>query len=314
MINQLTNFEYEIIVLDDCSTDNTRDIIDTFEKLYPQKIRKVYQTENQFQKGVPVVNQIFYPLARGKYVAYCEGDDYWTNENKLQIQVDFLENNHDYVAYTHECWEVDENENQISDYYFNGCYKKHYDLKVHCSLQILSGQTATIMHKKEAFCIENEKVLKDLGELKITGDIKKTAILVVNGPIYHDSHVMSHHRRVYSKGDSWSAQTSDRNLRIFYFDALDELSEFINTHFGMNISYEKFKIKMTATSFYLMVLRKEKLETLKYMYDSLIGTKNLHIKLGVMLVQLPFIRMQIRNNREKARKLRANGFVSEKER
>lgn len=298
MVNQITDFDYEIIVLDDCSSDNTREVINDFVEKYPKKVRKVFQSENQYKKNVPIVNQIFYPLARGEYIAYCEGDDYWTDNKKLQRQVNFLDSHHEYIAHTHECWEVDEKGNKIVGYYFNGCYKKHYDIETHCSMQILSGQTATIMHRKEAFSVEGKQALEELGHLKVTGDVKKTAILLMSGPIYHDGYVMSHHRRIYNKGDSWSAQNSERNLRIFYFDALDELSVFLEKYFGRSVSYEKFKIKMTATSLYLIILRKERIETFKHMFLSMKGTKHLYAKLFFMIIQLPFIRIIIKANRK----------------
>lgn len=300
MLNQKTDFEYEIIVLDDCSTDNTREIINNFQRKYPNKIRKIFQKTNQYQKGISVVNKFFYPIARGKYISYCEGDDYWINENKLQLQVDFLDNNPKYVAHTHECKEIDEYGKVITNYYFNGCHKTVYDLKIHTSLQILSGQTATIMHRKESFVVRDNSLF-EFGQLNITGDVKKTAFLAMNGPIYHENIIMSHHRRVYKTGDSWSAKTTNRNLRIFYFNALDELSEYLSNYFGKEITYEKFKLKMLATSFYLFVLRKESFGTFKYMYSSMKGIDHFYLKFFLMILHLPLMRIQIKYSRKKNR-------------
>lgn len=307
MIHQKTDFNFEIIVLDDASTDGTQDIIREFCEKYPDIVKAVFQTENQFSKGVPIVNAIFYPRAQGKYIAYCEGDDYWTDMCKLQTQADFLDKHPEYVACSHECWEVDENGKKITDYYFNGCYKEHYDLKLHCNYQILSGQTATLMHRREAFLIENAESLEALGKLKITGDVKKTAILVLSGPMYHTGIVMSHHRRVYKGGDSWSATTAKENLRVFYFDALDGLEEYINKYFNRKVSYEGFKIKMAVTSFYMFLLKRnsEQWNTWKYMYTCVKKYPHAHRKLLVMFVKLPFVRMQIRESRIKNRRLNA---------
>lgn len=309
IIAQRTNFKYEIIVLDDASKDGTQEIIKEYCLNYPDLVKSVLQTENQFSKGVPIVNQIFYPMAKGKYIAYCEGDDYWTDCLKLQKQADFLDAHPEYVAYSHECWEVDESGNKITDYYFNGCYKQYYDLKLHCNWQILSGQTATLMHRKEGFQVEGKEALEELGKLKITGDVKKTAILVLSGPIYHTGKVMSHHRRVYNKGDSWSASTAKDNLRIFYFDALDELEEYIGQYFGRKISYEKFKIKMTITSLYLYLLdrNKEKYDTFKYMYHMVKRYRFIYFKLMLMFVQLPIVRTEIKISRMKNRHLNKKG-------
>lgn len=88
---QKTNFPFEIIIHDDASTDGTADIIREYEQKYPDIIRATYQTENQWSKGIDVLKAFVYPKIQGQYVALCEGDDYWIDENKLQKQVDFLD-------------------------------------------------------------------------------------------------------------------------------------------------------------------------------------------------------------------------------
>lgn len=99
---QKTNFDYEVIINDDCSTDGTVDIIREFENKYPGKIRPIYHDENQWSKGIRNILATFvYPKARGKYYAVCEGDDYWTDPYKLQKQVDYLEAHPDTVMCFH---------------------------------------------------------------------------------------------------------------------------------------------------------------------------------------------------------------------
>ena len=98
---QKTNFTFEVLIHDDASTDNTAEIIREYEDKYPDIIKPIYQTENQYSKGVKIGLTYLYPNAKGKYIAECEGDDYWTDPLKLQKQVDFLENNPDYVMCSH---------------------------------------------------------------------------------------------------------------------------------------------------------------------------------------------------------------------
>lgn len=88
---QKTEFKYEVLVHDDASTDKTPDIIKEYEKKYPDIIRPIYQKENQYSKGISIGRTFQYPRVRGKYVAICEGDDYWTDPNKLQKQFDIME-------------------------------------------------------------------------------------------------------------------------------------------------------------------------------------------------------------------------------
>jgi len=93
---QKTNFNFEVLIHDDASTDYTAEIIREYEKKYPDIIKPIYQKENQYSKGVKISPKIQYPRAKGKYIAGCEGDDYWTDSYKLQKQVDFLEANPEY--------------------------------------------------------------------------------------------------------------------------------------------------------------------------------------------------------------------------
>lgn len=100
-IMQDTKFKYEIIIHDDASTDRTANIIKEYEKKYSDIIIPIYQTENKYSKGIDIWNVYQIPLSKGKYVAICEGDDYWIDKNKLQKQVDCLENNPEYgMCYT----------------------------------------------------------------------------------------------------------------------------------------------------------------------------------------------------------------------
>lgn len=90
-VMQKTNFRFEVLINDDASPDNTAAIIREYEEKYPEIIKPIYQTENQYSKGISINKQILTPKAQGKYIAICEGDDYWTDPLKLQKQVDALE-------------------------------------------------------------------------------------------------------------------------------------------------------------------------------------------------------------------------------
>lgn len=95
---QQTNFKFEIIVGNDCSTDNTLEIVKLFSAKYPDKIKIVSSPQNL---GIHYNLINCTKLCKGKYIALCEGDDYWTDNYKLQKQVSFLENNLDYIICCH---------------------------------------------------------------------------------------------------------------------------------------------------------------------------------------------------------------------
>jgi len=106
---QKTNFAFEIIINDDASTDGTTEIIEDYRKRYPEIIFPVFQKTNLYSKGIRGMNPRFtFPIARGKYIAMCEGDDYWMDPWKLQKQVDFLEVNSSYVITFHDAKVINE--------------------------------------------------------------------------------------------------------------------------------------------------------------------------------------------------------------
>jgi glycosyltransferase involved in cell wall biosynthesis len=93
---QKTNFPFEVLIHDDASTDKTAEIIREYEVKYPDIIKPIFQTENQYSKKVRISSIFQYPRAKGKYIALCEGDDYWIDSLKLQKQVTLLEENEEY--------------------------------------------------------------------------------------------------------------------------------------------------------------------------------------------------------------------------
>jgi len=100
IVNQKTNFPFELIIHDDASNDGTTQKVLALKEKYPDIIVPIIQRENQFY-SCNIAKTYLNPVAKGKYVAICEGDDYWADENKLQKQVDFLENNADCTLVFH---------------------------------------------------------------------------------------------------------------------------------------------------------------------------------------------------------------------
>ncbi|MCB9364247.1 MAG: glycosyltransferase [Flavobacteriales bacterium] len=143
-INQITNFDYEILLGEDDSSDNTRNICLEYLEKHKKKIRLfLHERKNViFINGLPSGRyNLLHNLknSAGKYIALCEGDDYWTDPFKLQKQVDFLENNPEYVACYHGCKHV----NQYDEIIKKSRYGNYPDLTAD---QLLTGEGAMITH------------------------------------------------------------------------------------------------------------------------------------------------------------------------
>ena len=114
-VMQKTTFPFEAIVHDDASTDGSAAIIREYAEKYPNIIKPIYETNNQHSKHdgslARIMDAAIHPNA--KYIAMCEGDDYWSDPNKLQIQVDFLEGHPDYSLTAHEYKEWNETEQRF---------------------------------------------------------------------------------------------------------------------------------------------------------------------------------------------------------
>lgn len=110
ILSQKTEYKYELLIGEDCSTDHTREIIREYERKYPEIIRVVYQKNNQ---GCTKNSYSLDLLARGKFIAGCEGDDFWCDDGRIQRDIDFLLTHPEYVGVCHRCRVVDENGAEI---------------------------------------------------------------------------------------------------------------------------------------------------------------------------------------------------------
>jgi glycosyltransferase involved in cell wall biosynthesis len=111
ILMQKTDFDFEIVISDDNSTDNSRDILEAYYQKYPDKIKLLFAEKN---RGVNNSSLEVFKNCKGKYLAFLDGDDYWINENKLQKQIDFLEQNPDYMGCFHDAEIVSKPEADIS--------------------------------------------------------------------------------------------------------------------------------------------------------------------------------------------------------
>lgn len=117
VLNQKTNFEFDIVIGEDCSTDDTREIVKKYSENNPGKFRLFLPEKNIGMMEMDVATR---KMCTGEYIALLNGDDYWTDENKLQIQIDFMEQNPDAVMCFHKAEIINENTGYKFDSYYPG--------------------------------------------------------------------------------------------------------------------------------------------------------------------------------------------------
>ncbi len=240
IVDQKTNFKYEVLVHDDASTDKTAEIIREFEKEYPDVIKPIYQAENQYSQGVSVNKKFQYPRTKGKYVAICEGDDYWTDERKLQKQFDFLETHEDYVLVAHGGKKVSEENEFISEFVIDKVDYEKGEVINHLSC----FPTASMFYRASAWK-NNEKFVNIIA----TYDYAVKAVLSTEGKVHVIPESMSAYR-VASKG-SWTERIEKKSKNLIkhletsvdFFEKFDLYREGqYHDYIQKEISRRKFKI------------------------------------------------------------------------
>lgn len=223
---QQTSFPFIAVVHDDASTDGSADIIREYAEKYPDIIKPIFQSENQYSKrNGSIRRDLNQACGDIKYHALCEGDDYWTDPHKLQKQVDWLESHPEYsivccastVATYHE-----------GGYTYSPCSYADHDCDIPCEQVIEEhgrmAQTAGLVYRAA--------VLGEIPEESYicgNGDYRIQLISVLNGKMRYLSDTMTVYRSMTP--GSWGA----RHHRKIGYEALHRLlSSFLTLTGAMN--------------------------------------------------------------------------------
>lgn len=214
---QKTNFKFEILIHDDCSTDGTIDILKEYEKKYPKLIKVIYEDENQYSKGVKVTT-ILYKYCKGKYIALCEGDDYWCDKNKLQIQYDFMEKHPNCSLTVHACYLLDDVTNKRKRK-----RQPYFGSRVYSTKEIILGDGDLFATNSMFYRREYINNLPAFYYLSPVGDYPLTIYLSLCGKVYFINKAMSIYR-VNAKGSWTTIQNNQKKVQ----DLLKKKSELNN--------------------------------------------------------------------------------------
>ncbi len=223
ILMQNVNFPYEVLVHEDASPDRTADIIREYEAKYPEIIKPIYRTENQYSQGKSV-SKFNFDRARGKYLAFCEGDDYWSDPGKLQKQVDFLEAHPEYIATAHRVRAINDHGEVLDIPGFTDVVEHAYTVDEYIKHSLPSQLASLVM--RNVFLTLDSHTLDLFYSCKANGDERLSLLLVMMGDIYCFSEDMSAYRRIVSEGTSWNARMRGRNRAYSVYKQRLALQEF----------------------------------------------------------------------------------------
>ena len=272
VLSQVTDFPFEIVIGDDCSPDDTKNIIREYRDKYPDIIRIVHRAKNT---GRPTLNVYETTMkCRGDYLAYLEGDDYWTDSDKLQKQMDFLNEHPEYIACTHSHKMIDDNGNDITDpeilkisdmykwsgeftmddFEKSGFWPGHYASVVSKNIYKNKKHDYTILYKSHDFVDDGQILL----------------FLLMEGKIYRLDDEMSVWRYVKKAGgNSWTSRSMKRNIQKEDILMSMELMKWLEKEYSLR-DYAKIKAKKdfeTALYLYSSSPSKENWQTVREIFE-----------------------------------------------
>lgn len=262
ILMQKTSFRTEILVSDDCSTDGTREVLLEYKRRYGNRIHLILRNKN-----VGATKNAYYIMtkAKGKYICTLEGDDYWTDDLKLEKQVQYLDTHPGSMGVFHKCHVVGEYGNSLRiDYRTIYDSKEGYTLKDFQS-GTLPGHTGTFMYRN-IFKEKNGRYNFFYRIHNLVGDQTVYCILLSKGTFGYIDEDMSVYRKVVRKNGTNAASVSANNNNSFimwkYFVDLElcmekRLGVFMDLSMRRRDTllnaYYKFKENMSVANFYIIL-------------------------------------------------------------
>lgn len=236
-LEQETNFKYEILIHDDASTDRTADIIREYENRYPNLIKPIYQTENQYSKAEISVDKINTERALGKYIAICEGDDYWIDKYKLQKQIDYMENHPECSLCVHAGYVV-----SAVDKKKQGVTRPNKGDKSFTVEGVIEGGGGLFQTNSMLFPKKFGQIRPAFLDKALVGDYPLVINLSLQGKVHYIDEFMSAYR--VGDSESWTVKTnSDIEKITTHFrlisTMLDEFNVYTNYQYNDAISRKK---------------------------------------------------------------------------
>jgi glycosyltransferase involved in cell wall biosynthesis len=274
---QKTSFKYEILIHDDASTDKTTEIIRAYEKDYPSIIKPIYQIENQYSKGVKV-GKLNNMRANGKYIALCEGDDFWTDPLKLQKQVSYLEHHPECSLCVHAVHMVDKNSNALKQ-----SIRPSSENKTFTTEEVIQGGGGFFGTNSMIYPAKFEKNKPGFFETAPVGDYPLAIYLALKGKVYYLDEFMSSYR--VGSENSWvKNNSSSLDKTIAHFNKIADMLEEINQYSGY-IYNEVINKTILINQFKLLLAQEKFNEAKKGEYKRIYDELDILIRLKIFINQ-----------------------------
>lgn len=241
ILMQRTQYSMEILVGEDCSTDNTRAVLQAWEQRNPGKATVFYREQNMHKSARPNAVDLK-SRCKGKYVICLEGDDFWTDPEKLEKQISFLETHPEYFAVAHNCVVVDDDGKPNGEQYPE-CKDAEYTLQ-HFASDIMPGQLTTLLRRNDALLewFDTSLIQNRVGP----GDRRLYFSILCQSRLYCMQQVMSAYRHVTGHGSSYSATYSHKY-------AVEGKAIRIRTEFARSLGNREAELYSTVQ--YILYLR-----------------------------------------------------------
>lgn len=249
IISQKCEFDFELVIAEDCSEDDTLNIVLDYQKRFPNVIRVISHEHNLGMVG----NEIELAKAlKGKYIAWCEGDDFWCDEHKLSKQIAYLEANNDIFATMHNVYVVDDKGVKTGN---NTCfpYKRGFLYnKINATNFELAGQINSLVNRNFFREWTYEKI-KQFYSYNCNGDQLLQVFCGMNGGIYFFETYMSCYRLIRDKGSSYSAQTNGKNRLSYFYNSTKDLNQMLVDFFGVYQDITQRLLAIIRSAFLLYI-------------------------------------------------------------
>lgn len=280
VLQQKTDFDFEILVGDDASADETSKIIKNYANHYPEQVKAVIRTQN-----IGATRNLYDLITRaqGDYLAYLECDDYWTDPTKLQQQVDFLENNPCYIGCTHKISLVDRDGQPYDQSVFWISEKEEYTIADFRGI-VLAGHGNSLVHRN----IFREDPRKYEGLITLhpmIADRTLCMLLAVQGPLYQIQTVMGCYRKPTQDRKSVTTLLYGTSPTKIWDDYVftKKLEDYAQCHFGTEVDFEPHKIKL-LTDAVITAVRRPGRQTIRTVWDILKTEKKPGVIPAVMVL------------------------------